>query len=81
MNVVPILGRAPNAEAIAIVRSFLARLESGEVINVAIVGEQKFDGELFAQISVAPGNGEPCKLRGGIAILGAIIDKKILGGR
>ncbi len=79
MNV-PILGRGPNERAIQIVEDVLKKLRTGELINVAVVCEQRDDGQLLGSYDVAPANGEAMKMCGGLGLVAAAIHKKLLGG-
>lgn len=81
MHHIPILrGKGPNAKAIAIAEEIVKALKSGELVNLAVVAERR-DGEpvmSFDLDSSVPG--EALKMRGAIALLGSMLDKKMMGG-
>jgi hypothetical protein len=78
LSAVPIIGRRLDEKGIAIVKDVLAKLERGELLNVAIVGETD-KGDMTMAFSF--GMGAPIKLRGALATLGTHADMSIIGGQ
>lgn len=73
---VPIIGRKLDDRGIALVKDVLAKLEKGELLNVAIVGEAA-NGDMIMSHSM--GLGQPIKLRGALSTLGTALDLGIIG--
>lgn len=73
---VPILGRRIDDEGITTIEDVLAKLRSGDLLNVAVVGEQR-DGNML--MSVSGGHGCRMRLRGALGTLAAMVDRAIVG--
>lgn len=76
---VPIIGEKIDREAIRAVEEILAKLRTGEIVNVAICGENRGTG--LMTMAVSSPHGDVMRLRGAVALMGAMLDRNMLGGR
>ena len=75
-----IIGRGPNPGAIKVLEDALELAKKGELVSVALVGERASDGEIVMSFAVDGANGEAVKLLGGLGLVAAKLEKKLLGG-
>ncbi len=76
IDAVPVIGRRIDEAGIKMLRDVLAKLESGAMISIGVVGELSDGG---TAILFSPGVGEKVKLCGAAHILARRIEDQIIG--